>query len=425
MTPRQSGTPARNPYRWGLLASLGAFTGYALFLAVGQARSELLLIAVALVLALGLDPLVVRLSRFGLSRPWAVTVVALTGLAALAAFLAWVVPTLTEQATAFVHHVPDYQRRLQDQNSWLGRLNSRYHVLDDLRSTVQRGGGAAVAGGVFGVGKVAISAAAGSVLLIVLTLYFLAGLPELKLLVRRLTPAAHRDRAHALTEAVCERVGGYVLGNFLTSVIAGAGTALWALVFGLPDPLLLAVVIGILDLIPIVGSTVGGALAALLGLTVSVPVALGTAGFYVAYRVLEDYLITPRVMGRTVQVNGLVTVVSLMIGGALLGIVGALLAIPVAATIKLLLDELALPRLDRAGPDTAPDPPRPARAAEPGPERQAPHRRRPRRFGRVPVSALLFVFGVLTGRRGREHPRHSSPAGRAAGGRVRAARARR
>jgi predicted PurR-regulated permease PerM len=357
MTPRQTEAPDRNPYRRGLLASLGALTGYALFLAVGQARSELLLIAVALVLALGLDPLVVRLTRFGHSRAWAVTVVALAGLAALTAFLAWVVPTLTEQATAFVHHVPDYQRRLQDRNSLLGRLNSQYHVLDDLRSAVQRGGGAALAGGVFGVGKVAISAAAGSVLLIVLTLYFLAGLPELKGFVRRLTPAAHRDRAQELTEAICGRVGGYVLGNALTSVLAGVGTLLWALAFGLPEPLLLAVVVAILDLIPIVGSTVGGALAALLGLTVSGPVALGTAGFYVAYRVLEDYLITPRVMGRTVHVNGLVTVISLMIGGALLGIVGALLAIPVAATIKLLLDELALPRLDRpASPTTPPAP---------------------------------------------------------------------
>ncbi len=157
-------------------------------------------------------------------------------------------------------------------------------------------------------------------------------------------------------------------------MIAGAGTLLWALAFGLPDPLLLAVVIGILDLIPIVGSTVGGALAALLGLTVSVPVALGTAGFYIAYRVLEDYLITPRVMGRTVQVNGLVTVVSLMIGGALLGIVGALLAIPVAATIKLLLDELALPRLDQAGPDTAPDLPQPAPAPDLSRSRRDKHR---------------------------------------------------
>jgi predicted PurR-regulated permease PerM len=330
------------------LVSLGALTGYALFIAIGEVRSELLLIAVALVLALGLDPLVVRLTRRGLSRPWAVAVVAFAGLLALVGFLAWMVPVLTDQASGFVHRLPEYERRLQSRNGALGRFNSQYHVLDHLRGAVSSSGGS-WAGGVFGVGRIAISAAAGTVLLIVLSLYFLACLPALKRLCRRFAPARHRDRVQDLTDAVCARVGGYVLGNVFTSLIAGAGTLVWAFALGLPDPLLLAVAVAVLDLIPMIGSTIGGVFATLLGLTVSVPVALGTAAFYIAYRLLEDYLITPRIMGRTVQVSGLLTIVSLVIGGALLGVVGALLAIPVAATIKLLLDEIAFPRLDRGG----------------------------------------------------------------------------
>lgn len=99
----------------------------------------------------------------------------------------------------------------------------------------------------------------------------------------------------------------------------------------------------LLDLIPVIGSTIGGAIVTLTALTVSLPVALGTLGFYVAYRLAEDYLIVPRVIGRTVQIPAAVTVIVLLIGGALLGIVGALIAIPAAAAISLLLREISFP----------------------------------------------------------------------------------
>ena len=100
------------------------------------------------------------------------------------------------------------------------------------------------------------------------------------------------------------------------------------------------------DLIPIIGSTVGGIIVSLVALTVSLPVAIATAIFYVVYRFLEDYLLTPRIMARTVNVPGLVTVVATVLGGALLGIIGALIAIPVAAGAKLLFEEIAAPRLE-------------------------------------------------------------------------------
>jgi predicted PurR-regulated permease PerM len=104
--------------------------------------------------------------------------------------------------------------------------------------------------------------------------------------------------------------------------------------------------VAFMDLIPIVGSTVAGIVVSLVALTVSWPVALATAIFYVVYRNLEDYLITPRVMNRTVKVSGLVTVIAVIIGGALLGVIGALIAIPIAAAIKLVLEEITFPRLD-------------------------------------------------------------------------------
>jgi predicted PurR-regulated permease PerM len=118
------------------------------------------------------------------------------------------------------------------------------------------------------------------------------------------------------------------------------------MIFGVPYALLLGFLVALLDLIPVVGSTVGGIIVALIALTVSLPVAIATAVFYFVYRFVEDYVLTPKIMSRTVQVPGLLTVTATLIGGTLLGIIGALIAIPVAAALKLLLEETAMPHLD-------------------------------------------------------------------------------
>jgi predicted PurR-regulated permease PerM len=118
-------------------------------------------------------------------------------------------------------------------------------------------------------------------------------------------------------------------------------------IFGLPYPKLLGMLVALADLVPVVGSTVGGLVVALVALSHSVPMAVATVAFYVVYRFLEDYLLTPRVMARTVHISPGLTVLASLIGGAVLGLVGALIAIPVAATIQLLLEELAFPRMDQ------------------------------------------------------------------------------
>jgi predicted PurR-regulated permease PerM len=129
-------------------------------------------------------------------------------------------------------------------------------------------------------------------------------------------------------------------------VIAGVGTYIWLLIFGVPYPVLLALLVALLDLIPVIGSTVGGAIVSLVALTVSLPIAIGTLSFYIVYRLAEDYLIVPRIMGRTVEVPAVVTVVAVLLGGTLMGLIGALVAIPVAAALRLLLHEVAFHRLD-------------------------------------------------------------------------------
>jgi len=131
-------------------------------------------------------------------------------------------------------------------------------------------------------------------------------------------------------------------------VIAGLGTFIWMIAFGIPYPVLLALLVAILDLIPVIGSTIGGAIVTLVALTVSLPAAIATLAFYIAYRLAEDYLIVPRIMGRTVEVPAVVSLVAVLVGAVLLGIVGALVAIPVAAAIRVILNEVTFPRMDKS-----------------------------------------------------------------------------
>ncbi len=183
-------------------------------------------------------------------------------------------------------------------------------------------------------------------LVAVMSIYFLAGMPQTKLFFYRLVPHSRRPRAILIGDEIFTKVGGYVLGNVITSFIAGGGTFLWMLAWGIPYPALLGLLIFLLDLIPVIGSTVGGAIVTLVALTVSIPVAIATLIFYIAYRLAEDYLLVPRIIGHTVKVPPLAGMVAIVLGGVVMGIIGALIALPVAAAIQLLLEEITFPRLD-------------------------------------------------------------------------------
>jgi predicted PurR-regulated permease PerM len=335
----------RSPFFVGLAGAAGVAVTYGLAELLIRARSVLIIIGLALFIAAGLDPAVTWLTRHRLPRWAAVTTILLVAAGVLAAFLAAAIPPLTTQATALAHELPHYVHTLQDHNSELGRLNTKYHIEKKLSSLLSTKGTALV-GGVLGAGELVLSAASSLLIVAVLVIYFLAAMPRIRLFAYRLAPASRRPRVILIGDEIFTKVGGYVLGNFLTSAIAGIGTYVWLLIFGVPYPILLALLVALLDLVPVIGSTVGGAIVSLVALTVSLPVAIATLGFYIAYRLAEDYLIVPRVLGRTVQVPAVVTVVAVLLGGALMGIIGALVAIPVAAALRLLLHEVAFHRLD-------------------------------------------------------------------------------
>jgi predicted PurR-regulated permease PerM len=335
----------RAPFFVGFLGALGAILAVTLAWLIFIAGQVLVLIGVAFFIAVGLDPVVVWISRRGLPRWAALIVVLVSALALFAAFLALAIPVVTKQATDLANHIPHYLHSLNERNSTLGKLNTKYHIESSLQKLLT--GGASFTGAV-GVGKVILDFLGEMVLLIVVSIYLLADFPRVKRGIYQLAPKSRRPRMILLTDGILARIGGYVLGNLFTSLVAGVGTFLWTLILGVPYSLLLGMVVALLDLIPIVGSTVGGVIVALVALTVSPTLAIATVAFYFLYRFLEDYLLTPRVMMRTVEVPGLVTVIATIIGGTLLGIVGALIAIPIAAAIKLLYDEIATPHLDKS-----------------------------------------------------------------------------
>ena len=338
----------RNPFYYGLTGALGVAVAYVLLRAVIDVRSVLLAIGVALFLAVGLEPVVTWLTRRGFHRGVAVVVIIVGFVAVIGGFVASAVPPITREAHALSVNYPRYRADLLSGHGWLGGLVKRFHLTSYLEGPNAAKLKLSLEGGALGAGKAILTAATATISVVVLTIYFLIALPAVKRLWLGLVPLSRRERAEALTEETFARVGGFVLGNLLTSLVAGLGTYLWLLAFGVPYPFLLALFVALLDLVPVVGSTVGGIAVSLVALVKGFPVALATAAFYTAYRFFEDYLLTPRVMGHTVRISPGLTIIATLIGGTLLGLIGALVAIPCAATIYLLLEEIAFPRLNRA-----------------------------------------------------------------------------
>jgi len=339
----------RSPFFIGLTGAAGVILAYLLFRTLANVGSILELIGLSLFLAIGLDPAVVWLTNRRLPRWLAVVVVIVTVLAFVGALVAAAIGPVSREVHELQVNFPKWRRQADGGQGWLGHLVKQFHLQSQLKSgkLSKVVSPSTVAGGVVGAGKIVLSAVSAVVVVSVLTVYFLVVLPSVRALWLRLMPGSRRMRVAAISDEVMSRVGGFVLGNLLTSLVAGLGTYVWLTIFGVPYPLLLALMVALLDLIPMVGSTIAGVVVSLVALTVSLPVAIGTLAFYIGYRFFEDYLLTPRVMRHTVRISPGLTIIATLVGGVLLGLIGALIAIPVAAGIHLVLEEVAYPSLDR------------------------------------------------------------------------------
>ena len=337
----------KSPFFIGMTASAGVAVTWVLLQAISTASSVLVMIGLAFFLALGLDPAAVWLTNHRLPRWAAVSLVFITLVATIAGFVAAAFPPLAEQTRQLIAAVPQYWQQAQDHSSALGRLNDRFHIQNAINNALNRDAGSWL-DSVVTASSTVLQGIVDTLIVLVLTVYFLADLPRIRATIYRLIPDSRRPRAILIGDELIAKVGAYVLGNVVTSVIAGLASFVWLASFHVPYPLLFGIFVALFDLIPVIGSTVAGTVSAAAALTVSLPVCLGTIAFFIAYRLAEDYLLVPRVIGRAVDVPALTTVVAVLIGGALLGIVGALVAIPVAAAIQLLAREILFPSLDKA-----------------------------------------------------------------------------
>ena len=339
----------RSPFRVAFTAALGVALAYGLVNALIAVRSVLILLLIAAFLAIGLNPAVEAMARRGLSRGRAVGIVLVGVLLFFVGFGFAVVPPIVDQVGQLADEAPRYVRELQE-NDRIAELDERFNFLDRARDYVEQPekAGTKVFGGVLGVGKVVFSAFFSTLTVLILTLYFLSNLPTIKGNFYRTIPRSRRARVGLLTDEILERVGGYVGGALVIAACAGVTTFILLIILGVPYPVALAMLVAITDLIPLVGATIGAAIVTLVAFFVSVKVGLIAAIYYVAYQQIENYVLYPRVMKRSVDVSPAATVVAVLIGGSLLGVLGALLAIPIAAAVQLVLQEVVMPRQDEA-----------------------------------------------------------------------------
>ncbi|TDC98148.1 AI-2E family transporter [Actinomadura sp. 7K507] len=334
-----------HPFVFGFTAALGVITAWMLVQAAANAKSVIVMIVVGMFLAVGLNPAVERLRRFGFPRGAAVATVFLGVLLFFAGFVASLVQPVTEQVNELRESIPEYVGQLQE-NETLAEWDERYGLLDRAEQTVNSPDFQnTLTDTATGIGKVAINGVFQTVTILILTLYFLSSLPQIKTFFYRLAPRSRRARVALLGDEILDRIGGYVAGQFTIAFIAGLSSYIFLSILGVSYGLALSLIVAVTALIPLVGATIGavvvGLVAFLTGTTTDLIIVVI---FYLIYQQVENYLLYPRVMKRTVDVQPAVTIVAALVGAALLGVIGALLAIPTAAAISLLIREVAMPR---------------------------------------------------------------------------------
>ena len=341
-----------HPYYFGFVATLGALTAIVLMRALASVSQIFILILIALFLAMGLNPAVEALRRRNMSRVTAVTIIFTSVIAFVVFFALVVAPPVISQGTQLINKAPTLLADLTN-NATINKLNDQYGIIDTLQSrltSVTSDGTLLISafGGVIGVGKSVLSGFFTFLTILVLTLYFITSLPQAVNLGLSLVPASRRARVGHLTNAIIARVGSFVGSQIVIAAMASVFVFVLSLVLGLPSPIAIGMIVFVCGLIPLVGHFLGSGIVTIIALTQSI--AIGVIAFvaYVVYVQIENYVVTPRIMKRTLAVPGAVTIISALIGSSLLGLVGGLLAVPVAASIILILDEVVIPRANNS-----------------------------------------------------------------------------
>jgi predicted PurR-regulated permease PerM len=357
--PESEQRPSWPPLVYWVRATLAVVATLLVVAAARRVAHVLLLVVVGFVLAVGMDPAVRWLGRFGVRRGWAVTVI-FVGLASfLALFVALLVPALVREIRQFADALPDYLADLQRRDDWIGDAAQNADVSAKVQQFIadipQRVGesfntilgvAGTVLGRIFDLFTVGI-----------LTIYFTLSLHRLRRTVAALTSPAHRAQVDRVLERSIEKIGGYVSGNLITSAVCGVLTVVALLALRVDYAVPLGMWAGVADLIPQVGAYLGAIPAILVGLAKGPGYGISVLAYFIAYQQFENYILAPRVYKGSIDLSPAAVIVSTLIGGTLAGFAGALLALPVAATVKVVAVDVVLAnRLGRTPEDPPPEP---------------------------------------------------------------------
>lgn len=327
------------------------------------ARHVIAWIVIAFFLALALDPLVgVIQRRTPLGRGSSIALAYLLVLIVIVGVGATFIPKLVDEVNGFVQALPHYVDQLTHGRGRLGFLERRYHVVEKVREQVKDGGASRVlglSGAAISVTKSVITIIAAAVTIVFLTFFMLLEGRDWVERCYSLLPEAQRPRWRRVGHDIYRTIGGYVTGNILISLIAGASITVVLLAMGVPYAVALGLIVAILDLIPLAGATVAGVIVTVVAFLHTVPAGIVVVVFFVVYQQIENHFLQPVIYGRTVQLSPLAVLVSVLVGAELAGIFGALAAIPVAGAIQVIVrDQLSSRRaiVVEPPPGAVPDP---------------------------------------------------------------------
>jgi predicted PurR-regulated permease PerM len=346
----------QNAFRLGLFGGLGVLVAVAIGGGVQVLGPIITYVGAALFLALGIDPAVSWLEKRNLPRWLAILVVLVGILAVFAGLVLAIIPVIADQVGNLIGAAPDIidavvndgvvEAWWNDNLAWLPYNDVVNNVQDFLQSNLE-----GITTGVFTTVLGIASGAFGLIIVLILTLYFVASLASIKRGLYQLIPATKREKFIDIAEQIAESVGKYVRGQVLLGLANGILTAAFMLILGLilGDPIdywaLFAFLAFLFSLVPLVGTISGAVVISLvIALVEPWPAVLIVAIYYLVYMQVEAYVFSPNIMKRAVKVPGVVVVIAALAGGALLGILGALIAIPVAAAILLIIKQVIVPR---------------------------------------------------------------------------------
>ena len=338
-----------NPFQVGLLGGLGVLTALVIGGAIATLANVITYVFAAVFLALGLDPVVSFLERRKFPRPLAVLTVILAVLAFVLLAFWTMVPTLITESSRFLQSLPQLIAGITEVN-FINKLDGQLggaitSALDSVSNFVANADNwPTLFGGVVQVGITLFTGAFGLIIIVVLTIFFLASLDGFKNSLYKLVPNSKRLKFIEISNHIAKNVGRYTIGQLSVAALnALLGFAVMSLL-GLQFALVVAFVVFILAVIPLIGSLSGAILAVLIALAENPTAALILGIYYLIYMQIEAYIISPRVMKVAVAVPAPIVVIAALSGGALLGVLGALVAVPLAASVIFIIREILVPR---------------------------------------------------------------------------------